>query len=92
MNYAVNKKKKKKTNVRLDALIQEEEQYQSTAYQNDPELTMSLQVPASPRYIAVFRLTNSQHQVDDKLYGTVCTICQENFKIWRILCSMALRS
>jgi hypothetical protein len=64
---------------RLATLIAEEEQHQQIAFQNNFEAMWNNIIPASPRFIAQFRLTYLQ-QIDDDLCETSCTICLENLK------------
>ncbi|CAF4456595.1 unnamed protein product, partial [Rotaria sp. Silwood2] len=64
---------------RLAALIVEEEQRQLAAYRNDSELIWNRLIPASPSFIARFRLMDLQ-QVNDDLFEASCTICCELFK------------
>ncbi len=64
---------------RLATLIADEEQHQLIAYQNNYEAMWNHIIPASPNFIAQFRLTTSR-QVDDDLPDISCTICLEGFE------------
>ncbi|CAF4741642.1 unnamed protein product [Rotaria sp. Silwood1] len=63
---------------RLAAFIIEEEQRQLAAYRNDSEFIWNRLIPASPSFIAQFRLM-ALRQVNYDLFEASCTICLEKF-------------
>lgn len=78
-NEQHSRQQKEENRRRLATLIAEEEQHQLIAYQNNYEATWNNIIPASPNFIAQFRLTTLQ-QVNDDLPDILCTVCLEGFE------------
>ena len=73
--HRLRRQRKKEIQRQLNVFLAEEEEHQQILWETDLETTLwNGLMPASPRFIAQFRLTSSE-QVNQDLSDTLCSVC-----------------